>query len=622
MAILNADQSFVDLLEYLKFNRGFDFTGYKQASLMRRIESRMKAISVATFADYLDYLEVHPEEFSNLFNAILINVTAFFRDPTAWEYVRDEIIPRIVQAHEPDEPLRIWSAGCASGEEAYTLAILFAEVLGVEAFRERVKIYATDIDEEALTQARQANYSPRQVSGVPLPLLEKYFEPVGGRYNVHKELRRAVIFGRHDVLQDAPISRIDLLLCRNTLMYFNTETQINALARFNFALNDTGFLFLGKAEMLFTHANLFVPLDLKRRIFIPVLKGTNRERLLVVTSPPTIGALPAGGGSLARMREQLFNTGPVAQIVVEANGTLALANERARQIFHIGPRDAGRALQDLELSYRPVELRSRIDQAYAEQRTVEIKEVLTVGGGGESYFLDVQVTPLSDGNGQALGVSITFTDVTRYKRLQQQLEETNHDLETAYEELQSTNEELETTNEELQSTVEELETTNEELQSTNEELETMNEELQSTNEELQSLNEELQTRSNELNTVNAYMNSILTSLRGSVIVLDREMQVQVWNLQSEEFWGLRADEVRNRHFLNLDIGLPVEEMKGPIRASLSGSPPAPSTIIEATNRRGRAITCRATYTPLLGAGQEIIGVIVLIEEMSLPTDVK
>ena len=195
------------------------------------------------------------------------------------------------------------------------------------------------------------------------------------------------------------------------------------------------------------------------------------------------------------------------------------------------------------------------------------------------------------------------------------MEHANQELETAYEELQSTNEELETTNEELQSTVEELETTNEELQSTNEELETMNEELQSTNEELQTVNEELRQRGEELNTVNAFLESILTSLRGGVAVVDADLKILVWNDHAEDLWGLRPDEVVGRHLLGLDLGLPVERLKQPIRECLSGDRHFIEVELEATNRRGRVIRCRVTCSPLLGAHRTVRGAIVMMEDL-------
>ncbi len=244
----NQDREFDELLEFLKRTRGFDFSAYKRASLMRRMRKRIEAVSLASFTDYLDFLEVHPTEFQTLFNTLLINVTAFFRDEAAWDALRDIVIPRILTAGRDGQTIRVWSAGCASGEEAYSTAMLLAEALGVDGFHERVKIYATDADEDALNEARAAVYAPRQVENVPPGLLAKYFEEDNGHYTFNRELRRSVIFGRHDLVQDAPISHVSILTCRNTLMYFNAETQARILARFHFALSDLGVLFLGKAE--------------------------------------------------------------------------------------------------------------------------------------------------------------------------------------------------------------------------------------------------------------------------------------------------------------------------------------------------------------------------------------
>src|SRR5678815_4425962 len=240
---------FERLLTHLKNTRGFDFTSYKRSTLSRRIEKRLDAIGVDSYTAYLDYLEVHQDEFVQLFNSILINVTSFFRDAEAFDYLRATVVPKVIAASNGGD-IRIWSAGCASGEECYSVAILFAEAMGPESFRERVKIYATDVDEDALATARQASYTDRQMEDVPEELRTKYFDRQNGRCVFKKDLRRSVIFGRHDLLDDAPISRVDLLLCRNTLMYFNHEAQAKIVHRFHFALREGGFLVLGKAEML------------------------------------------------------------------------------------------------------------------------------------------------------------------------------------------------------------------------------------------------------------------------------------------------------------------------------------------------------------------------------------
>ena len=611
MAEQPADRELEVLLDYLRRSRGFDFTGYKRTSLSRRIDKRMQEVGADGYLSYLDHLEVDPEEFTQLFNTILLNVTGFFRDPPAWEYLAAEILPKLVAAKAEDEPIRIWSAGCASGEEAYTLAMVTAETLGLEAVRERVKIYATDVDEEALTQARQARYTAKQIEGVPAELLERYFERNGQGYVFSKDLRRSVIFGRHDLIQDAPISRIDLLVCRNTLMYLNSETQAHVLARFSFALREGGYLLLGKAEMLVAHSNLFTSVDLKRRVFEKVPGVTLRERLMVLTEA---GERPAGN---QRAREEripgaALEASPEAQIVVDAGGYLMLANARARTLFKLTTDDLARPFQDLELSYRPLELRSKIQQAYVERRPSQTDEVEWPTPSGEIAHLEVQVVPLIDDHQTLLGASINFTDVTRSRRYKAELEHANQGLEDAYAELQSTNEELETTNEELQSTVEELETTNEELQSTNEELETMNEEMQATNEELQTINDELGQRTIELNQLNAFLESIWAGLDGAITVFDPDLRVLVWNPGAEDLWGVRQEEVRGQHFLNLDIGLPVDKVLPALRAAMGGENGTQSTVIQATNRRGRTVVCRVTCSPLLDSDRTLRGAIMVV----------
>jgi two-component system, chemotaxis family, CheB/CheR fusion protein len=597
------------LLEFVNHSRGFDFTGYKRSSIERRVAKRMGDVGVKSYDEYIDYLELHSDEFAELFNTILINVTGFFRDPPAWEYLATEVLPDLLSSRPDDRPIRVWSAGCASGEEAYTLAMVLARVLGDSAFLERVKIYATDIDEEALDHARHGAFSPRQIEDVPRDALERFFERTDQRYVFRKDLRRCVIFGRNDLVQDAPISRIDLLVCRNTLMYFTAETQAQVLGRFHFALDNEGVLMLGKSEMLITHTDLFTPVDLKRRVFRKVLRATARERMRVFSHD---FAATLSRGLADALRETAFDVAGVAQIVVDSEGAVVMANDAARRMFSLGVGDLGRPIQDLELSYRPIELRPRLDLVAAERRGVELRSVGWRSPAGQDRFLDVRLTPLI-GDDSVIGTSIAYIDVTDAKHLEAELTTSKRELEQAYEELQSTVEELETTNEELQSTNEELETTNEELQSTNEELETMNEELHSSNEELETMNDELRHRTLELNDMNAFLETILSTIGLAVAVLDRQQHVQIWNGQARELWGLTQEEVEDQHLLNLDFGLPVEQLKPVLRATLGGSLQE-AIVLDATNRRGRTFHCRVTCLPLGGDHDGTVsGVIVMME---------
>jgi two-component system, chemotaxis family, CheB/CheR fusion protein len=597
-----AEPEFETLLQHVKRSRGSDFSGYKRSTLVRRFRKRMGDVGVESYADYAAYLDGHPDEFTALFNTILINVTGFFRDPEAWEVLSREVLAPLAARKSAGQPIRVWTAGCASGEETYTVVIALAEALGIDAFRERVKVYATDMDDEALAQARAAVYPEAAVEAVPEPLRAKYFEASGGQCTFRPELRRLVIFGRHDLVKDAPISHLDLLVSRNTLMYFNADVQDRILSRFHFALDDEGVLFLGKAEMMRTRGALFAPLDLKARLFTRVHRTPLRERLFTAHAPAgerEERAAQAQAREELRLRQAALDAEPSAQVVVSPAGTVLLANAPARALFGLAPGDIGRPLQDLTLSYRPVELRAKVEQAMHERRPLRIEHAEHAPPGGELRSYEVHLAPLLEGKA-LLGVSIAFVDVTAANRLRADVQEARQEMETAYEELQSTNEELETTNEELQST--------------NEELETMNEELQSTNEELETINDELARRSAELDVLNAYLGSVLASVRVGVVVVDAQSDIRVWSRRAEDLWGVREEEAVGQALQNLEIGLPVERLKTAVRACIEGRSEAEEVVLEATNRRGRAIACRVTMAPLRNGGREVAGAVLVMEE--------
>jgi two-component system, chemotaxis family, CheB/CheR fusion protein len=394
-------------------------------------------------------------------------------------------------------------------------------------------------------------------------------------------------------------------------MYFTAEMQARILSWFHFALAQSGVLFLGEAERLLSHRTLFQPIDLKQRMFRKVLRAHVPENGFYADGTHLPARYAAAG--LDALRAEAMLALPLPQVVITADGMVALANRQAEMLFGVSPHDVGRPFRDLEISYRPAELRKPIEQATAERRTVRVDDVSHTRGSETTHF-EVQASPLFAAEGVLLGVTVTFLDVTDARHLQDELEQANRQLETAYEELQSTNEELETTNEELQSTVEELETTNEELQSTNEELETMNEELQSTNDELQTINDELQDRTGDLDRANGFLETILTSLRAGVVVLDPDLHVQVWNQQAQELWGLRPEEAVGQHFLNLDIGLPTELLRPMIRQTLAETADAGELVVAAVNRRGRSIDVRVLASPLRSV-DTTVGVIMTMEDV-------
>ncbi len=401
-------------------------------------------------------------------------------------------------------------------------------------------------------------------------------------------------------------------MCRNTLMYMNAETQRNVLGRLHFALSAQGTLFLGHAEMLLSHSDRFSPLSLKHRIFRKAAgshSGLDRY-------DPAASMYERHGelAGLVTVREMAFRASPVAQIVVTGEDTVAMINQQAETMFGLSARDIGRLLRDLEVSYRPVELRAYLEQAKVDRRSARVQDVSWQRPGLDTIWFEIHINPLVDAENGLLGVSIVFFDVTATRALVDKVVATNRQLEAAYEELQSTNEELETTNEELQSTVEELETTNEELQSTNEELETMNEELQSTNDELHTINDALRERSIELDDARNFLDSLVNSVHLGMVVVDREMRVVVWNRGCEELWGLRSDETVGSVLTSLDIGLPMDNVR-PLIGNAFVDPDNPGeTHVEAVNRRGRStkvrVTCAGFQAPSEGG---VNGALLLME---------
>jgi two-component system CheB/CheR fusion protein len=603
----DSDSDFTNLIRHIQESRGIDFRGYKRTSLERRIRRRMEEVGCDSFAAYHAFLEVHPQEFVDLLNTVLINVTSFFRDTEAWEVLRRDVVPRILERKGENGPIRIWSVGCASGEEPYSLAMMFAEALGTAEFCRRVKIYATDLDDAALNMARHAIYAPRDVESVPEPLLERYFERTNNHYVFQRELRKCVIFGRHNVVSDAPISRIDLLICRNLLIYLEADTQGIVLPRLHYALVNDGFLFLGKAETQLARSRMFEPVDLKGRIFSKVPQEWRRTAGGSLTlAGDTTGARV---NQQTRLLESIVDSSSTGYLAVNAEGVLIFANTHARRLFDVEETDIGRPFHDLTISYRPTELRSRIEEVRTSGRMIRIEHQSFTRVGSEPVRLSIEVAPLYSREGKAFATLLSFFDTSRIYLLQQEIEAAQESLETTIEELQSSNEELETTNEELQSTNEELETTNEELQSTNEELETMNEELRSTN-------EEMRRQSEEASEYRRYSESLLRSIDVGIIVLDDTLTVQSWNRWSENIWGLRNEEVTGESFLDLDIGLPVQRLHRPLQDILKAQAPVEPVEMEAMDRRGRRITCRIRLSPLLYDNRMARGVVLIIEDVT------
>jgi two-component system CheB/CheR fusion protein len=336
-----------------------------------------------------------------------------------------------------------------------------------------------------------------------------------------------------------------------------------------------------------------------------------RERLAFVGASGIIE--PGGDGRFAELRAGAIALAPVAQVILDPSGVVVEVNQRARDLFGLVATDIGRPFQDLELSYRPVDLRSAIERALTDRSAVHLTDVRWERDDRDPRVLDIAVTPVPGPGGSSLGTTVSLQDVTAVSRVNEENERRKRELESAYEALQSTVEELETTNEELQSTNEELETTNEELQSTNEELETMNEELHSSNDELEVLNNEQNERSRELDRVNLFLEGILGSLGVGVIVVDDASVVQLWNADSRELWGVGPDEAEGQPLMELDIGLPLDAVREALDAAFRDRQRG-SVLVDAVNRRGRSFECLVRVLPLIRSSGDLYGAILVMSE--------
>lgn len=531
--------SIEQLLQGLAEERAFDLRAYKRSTLERRIGKRMSQIAVRDYAGYLDYVRNNPEEVNTLLNTVLINITEFFRDPQAWEYLRQKVLPELLADCKPGDSFRAWCAGCASGEEVYSLGILLAEHFGEHIADYDIRIYATDVDDEALNLARRAEYSADKLRRVRPEWRRKYFHQVRSHFRVNREIRRMVVFGRSNLSSDAPISHVNLIVCRNVLIYFGAEAQRQILRRLHYALEKNGIVFFGKAESQLTNSRLFVPLHSRWRIFRRADHEDDRAPRRRESESPMKRGESDGRDELELLHLQqkyLFETLGSGVITLDPQDVVTSINEFAAKAWGVSANTVmGKRLQQSELGRRHPEL---VEKLEATRSGSEARLRAPIRKDSEEHILDVVLKPMML-NGDRKGTLIHCDDVTHREKLQSTIEQ----LEATGEELQSANEELETTNEELQSTNEELETTNEELQSTNEELETTNEELQSLNEELENMNEELEVRTRELDSLNLRYSDTLERMPWPVMVVDSDANFQFWNSAAEQLFQIAARSV-------------------------------------------------------------------------------
>lgn len=564
----------------LREHTGHDFSYYKRNTLFRRIERRMTLHQIPRLQQYVRYMQDHPGEIDLLFQEMLIGVTNFFRDPEAYEVLESKVLAHLTKNKSRSNPLRVWCAGCSTGEEAYSLAIMLRECIEKAKVKNsfKIQIFATDIDKNAIEKARAGIYPANIAADVSPYRLQRYFTKDDGNYRIRKDIREMVIFAPQNIIMDPPFTKLDLLCCRNLLIYLNAELQKKLIPLFHYALNPHGVLFLGSSESIGNFNELFDSLDNKWKVFARK-ESVVAQRSVVDMPSVLLSSRPPRHDSAAPLKTRkeadipegaqkilLSDFAPPA-VLIDERGDILFINGRTGRFLEPAAGKSNMNVFSMAREGLRLDLSSAVRKAGRTKATQKLKDLRVKTNGGYSN-VDVIVKPCIEPESLRGLLLVTFeekkpispAEARRAKKHDGHLgarKELERELKYVKDTLQSTVEEMETSQEELKSTNEELQSTNEELQSSNEELTTSKEEMQSLNEELVTVNTELESKVEALSRANNDMKNLLNSIDVATVFLDGNMKVKRFTQQTTRLINL----------IPTDIGRPITDIVSNIEYS-------------------------------------------------------
>lgn len=582
----------------LRNQLGHDFFGYKEKTFLRRVQRRMQVNHIDGLQGYVERLRQDPKEVAALFRDLLINVTSFFRDVDAFKILENEVVPKLLEGRGADDTLRIWVPGCATGEEVFSIAILLQERMQGLAATPRVQIFATDIDELALGIARAARYPEALIESVSPERRKRFFTYDDGSYVLAKEVRDLCVFSPHSVIRDPPFSRIDLISCRNLLIYFGSDVQTQVIPTFHYALKPGGYLFLGTSENVSQFGELFTPVDKKQRIFrsrgdrstaarLPLTAPGIRSAQLAASRSGIGRGMAAGVALRQSVESQVLDRYAPPHVVVNREGDIVFYSLRTGKYLEASAGAPTRQLANVARKGLRLDLRTALREAIEGDRRVERSELVVEAEDERVQRVNLLIEPLTDSPPDQRLFLVVFQDVgpmlTREQASHVPVEadesvvQLERELRETRERLQSLVEEYETALEELKSSNEELVSVNEELQSTNEELEASKEELQSLNEELHTVNGELSGKVDQLDRANADLTNLFESTRVATIFLDHELVIRSFTPAASQIFRIRSGD-RGRPLTDLTSRVALPTVADDVRSVFETGEPLERTV--------------------------------------------
>jgi two-component system CheB/CheR fusion protein len=594
------------VFQLLRKTTGVDFTHYRKTTILRRIQRRMVVHKIDKMQEYVKYIQTNPAEIKALYQEVLINVTSFFRNPRVFDALKSHVFPDILKKRPPDSSIRIWTPGCASGEETYSVAIALLEFLGEKGSQTNIQFFGTDVSESSVGKARSGVYPENIQSDVSADRLRRFFTKVEGQYRITKNIRDMCIFAQHNVLNDPPFSQMDLIVCRNLLIYLEPVLQTKAISLFHYALRPGGYLLLGTSEGVGTASHLFSAEDRANKIFIKKATAVRQAVTFSMHHPAereeygglrVPAKLPDSSWNYLEAQKEfdrrLLSQYAPATVFINEDMEIIHTRGSVNRYLKLAPGRASLSIMKMAREGLLPDLRNAIAKAKKENVTVRKHNIQIKNGNGNgasrsdsTRFVNFEVVPVNLGNLKESYFMIVFEDSPviaqpapakrsaraarvsdavsgKIIRLEQELAATKEYLQSVIETQQATNEELQSANEEILSS-------NEELQSTNEELETAKEELQSANEELSTVNDELRSRNQEVNQINSDLTNLFASIYFAVVMVGSDLTIRRFTPQAQKFLGLIPADV-GRPLINLNPPVEIPDFQSLVLQVMSTS---------------------------------------------------